>query len=193
MPCKLFQLFSTIMILSMSTHSLVQWKMHTLLGVLLRHGKQTHPKPWVHREWWPFCTCFTAHAMFECPLLSPLVWMGAPKCFLCRYACVSACNNGVGVLFSIPYRESKTTTCPDEQTRPCLAAHSPRKQIDGMKEWGERPKKMSLLQCCMEQTCLAMSNGTMEIVKSSLSLCWFYKKREKQYMREKQYLRKYEK
>lgn len=135
--------------------------------------------PRVHMAGWPFCACSAAHARLECALLSPLVRMGAPKCPPCTCVCVSECNRGAGLLFSIPFPENKTTTCPDEQARPRLA-RSPRKQIEGEKEWECRPKKISVSQCCAEQTCLGMSYGAMGTVKSSLSSCRFSKKREKE-------------
>lgn len=150
--------------------------MHTLLGPLWgTANKLTHS----HRFTWQ--DDLSVHA--------PLRMLGlSVHCLvhLCEWVClnvfcadVSECNYGAGLLFSIPVPENKTTTCPDEQARPCLA-HSPGKQIEGKKDWEYRPKKISVSQCCAEQTCLGMSYGAMGTVKSSLSSCQFSKKREKE-------------
>lgn len=67
--------------------------------------------------------------------------------------CLNATARGEEPLFSRPLTGgSKTTTCPDEQARACLAC-SPRKQIEGRKE-GERRAERGDTQ--KQNKCLAM-------------------------------------
>lgn len=144
-----------------------------------RHCKQTHPQSWVLREGWPSHARSTEQqirrAVFECAFLRPLGQMGAPGSISCA-RCVRV-SELCRFIWRAEQQQQLVLTIDQTLSFRQFTQKTNRGQ-DGMRV--ETQKNECVSQHCAAQTCLAMTCGAMGTVKSSLSSCQFYKKRERE-------------